>query len=524
MRFRWGVAALAAGAAFSLGMTQASARTSDAPPPLTPAQLIALRHVASWDVDFHTTYTGQGDGSATTGPYFQNGRNVTVDAVRSYSFSRSSEAHFTVTTNGSDCNLLDHIGCPVDLTHQASVSFDVEASTQGNFAFSDGCAQDDGTVGPAHIHESDVTSASGSAADSEIDPALLAGAFYVDYRTNPPSVFGSLAYGATVHNAERIENDNCFAPPSTWPGPSVNDVSVTAEMLDEVTIGEMKFAFVDGAFETSGTSTTTLDGCVQTGRCGGGAYTSSTETRTFTWNIREHLDNEPRIDSATFQQPDIPTGVMHAVPPTGTYDGNPVQLSLHLANPRPTAQDVQVVVTDTDTGLPAALTGTQTTTIAAGGTADLTLGWNTNGKAWKADHTPQPAHGFTVKLLSADSAHTWDTVNRDLIVLPKPVVLVHGWNSSAATWATLQSYLSTHYPYWRNFAVDTMNTGNLLSPLTPSNTVAQNAQALDAYVRSVRSQTEAQHVDLLVHSMGGLISRQYIQDDMPSDASDGLPV
>ena len=39
----------------------------------------------------------------------------------------------------------------------------------------------------------------------------------------------------------------------------------------------------------------------------------------------------------------------------------------------------------------------------------------------------------------------------------------------------------------------------------------------------MRNKTDAQHVDLVVHSMGGLISRQYIQDDIPV-AADGKPV
>jgi triacylglycerol esterase/lipase EstA (alpha/beta hydrolase family) len=40
----------------------------------------------------------------------------------------------------------------------------------------------------------------------------------------------------------------------------------------------------------------------------------------------------------------------------------------------------------------------------------------------------------------------------------------------------------------------------------------------------VRDQTGAWHVDLVARSMGGLISRQYIDSLMPADPPDGRPV
>jgi pimeloyl-ACP methyl ester carboxylesterase len=242
-----------------------------------------------------------------------------------------------------------------------------------------------------------------------------------------------------------------------------------------------------------------------------------------TWSVREHQAT-PLIDDVVAQQADIPTGAMRTVPETGTFDGNRVRLAITLANPTLTSQDLSVHVVDADSGLPVNLTGFPAANVPAGGTAPVTLTWDTTGQAWNADLTPRTDHHFTITLKNAAGDVTWDTADKTIKVLPKPIVLVHGWNSSAATWATLQSYMTDHYPNWHTYAVNTMNTGNLLDPLAPSNTIVQNAQAEDAFVRAVRSETEAQHVDLVVHSMGGLISRRYIQDYMPNDAIDGKPV
>jgi hypothetical protein len=55
-----------------------------------------------------------------------------------------------------------------------------------------------------------------------------------------------------------------------------------------------------------------------------------------------------------------------------------------------------------------------------------------------------------------------------------------------------------------------MHTGSLLNPTARTNTIALNAAALAEYIANVKAMTEAEQVDLVVHSMGGLISRYYI--------------
>jgi hypothetical protein len=55
-----------------------------------------------------------------------------------------------------------------------------------------------------------------------------------------------------------------------------------------------------------------------------------------------------------------------------------------------------------------------------------------------------------------------------------------------------------------------MNTGNATTPLTRTNTIADNAAILGEYIRNVQQVTGAEQVDVLVHSMGGVITRYYL--------------
>ncbi len=55
-----------------------------------------------------------------------------------------------------------------------------------------------------------------------------------------------------------------------------------------------------------------------------------------------------------------------------------------------------------------------------------------------------------------------------------------------------------------------MNTGDHPENYKPTNTIFQNTQELGKQIKFVREQKNAWHVDVVAHSMGGLISRQYI--------------
>jgi pimeloyl-ACP methyl ester carboxylesterase len=102
-------------------------------------------------------------------------------------------------------------------------------------------------------------------------------------------------------------------------------------------------------------------------------------------------------------------------------------------------------------------------------------------------------------------------------IRPRPVVLVHGFLSSARTW---QAYTGsggflaaaglTGYAVGDGQAEGTMNTGDAARPRSPTATLPENAAALGRYIAGVKSATGAQMVDVVAHSMGGLIARYYI--------------
>ena len=104
-----------------------------------------------------------------------------------------------------------------------------------------------------------------------------------------------------------------------------------------------------------------------------------------------------------------------------------------------------------------------------------------------------------------------------ITVLPRPVVLVHGFVSN---WQAWNSYLQPNgfldLLGLKGFAVGdgqvpgAMNTGVITNPVGHTNTIAQNAEILGQYISNVKKQTGAEMVDLVVHSMGGMISRYYV--------------
>lgn len=144
------------------------------------------------------------------------------------------------------------------------------------------------------------------------------------------------------------------------------------------------------------------------------------------------------------------------------------------------------------------------------------LGWH-----WGSDGTPQESR--EVVALSKENPLTRSA---QIQVAPRPVVMVHGFSSSWEAWSNYvgeAGYLaSAGIP---GFAVGdgqtqgTMNTGRLDQPAGRTYTIAENAAILREYILGVLEITGAQKVDLLAHSMGGLISRYYIARVMEDEVA-----
>lgn len=121
------------------------------------------------------------------------------------------------------------------------------------------------------------------------------------------------------------------------------------------------------------------------------------------------------------------------------------------------------------------------------------------------------------------SSPGWIIVDRPLQIASRPVVLVHGLNDTAAGWdayTNANGFLASNG--LKGFAVDTLNTGGGLKSKIGwvTNTIDKNAQLLGDYIAKIKKATHASEVDLVTHSMGGLIARRYIAHYMNSREPD----
>ena len=215
------------------------------------------------------------------------------------------------------------------------------------------------------------------------------------------------------------------------------------------------------------------------------------------------------VTGIQFEQPDLPGRSLVNVGSDGTFDGNRVRVTATIHNATDKAITAPVRFRD--------LTVDRDLTPAAGGEkpADeisfpaksdtkVVLDWDTEGFAWYLPHKAEP---HKIGVLTP-----YGGARRDLSVRPKPVLLVHGFNADASTWNGYPDFFTNVRKDWMARAVTGMNTNPWYG-----NTLAGNARVLGHSIEQLRDEYNAEHVDLVVHSMGGLISRQYLDADAPSD-------
>ncbi|ARE33472.1 lipase [Rhodococcus qingshengii] len=133
----------------------------------------------------------------------------------------------------------------------------------------------------------------------------------------------------------------------------------------------------------------------------------------------------------------------------------------------------------------------------------------TSGAASAGPREPSP--GFSAMGASPEGANDWNcTPTADH---PRPVVLVHGTGVSMVdTWGTLAPQLSD-----LGYCVFALNYGGAQEILNPAavhwgiTDIGRSAKELATFVESVRSHTGAQQVDIVGHSQGGVVARQYLK-------------
>jgi len=204
---------------------------------------------------------------------------------------------------------------------------------------------------------------------------------------------------------------------------------------------------------------------------------------------------------------------------TSIVDGNRVQLRLESG---------MTVTNDTRISfiLPGLIKPIGECTIRAGVDSCETSPFHALGWYWNSDGSASPQRTIEA---SVDGTRpfvhrTASLVSLSVSVAPRPVVMVHGFNADYKTWIAYlgpQGYLAELG--LQGFAVGdgqvpgVMETGSLSDPLKRTHSIAQNAVILGQYIDNVQQATGAEKVDLLVHSMGGMISRYYIDRVMTRD-------
>ena len=221
---------------------------------------------------------------------------------------------------------------------------------------------------------------------------------------------------------------------------------------------------------------------------------------------------------------------------TGTIDGNLVKIKAKILNASGETKFADVKFKETykgdkwDGSRPDGLleNGEVSVRLDAGEEKEVEMVWDSSGYAWFDDGRPRMLQRIKAEL--EENGKKLDEQTKNLKVAPKPVVLVHGLWSNWQAWETWQNILTTSHSYdWKAFPVGenpskgVMNTGGSFLSTEPTNGIFENSQQLGKYIRYAQEDRNAWHVDIVAHSMGGLISRHYIHQFMPPNYQDGRP-
>jgi pimeloyl-ACP methyl ester carboxylesterase len=192
-------------------------------------------------------------------------------------------------------------------------------------------------------------------------------------------------------------------------------------------------------------------------------------------------------------------------PLTQIVDGNRVQLRVVLNETVNTQTPVDFLTDDKNIG--SCLVAANETTCTTG--LIETLGWY-----WAEGGVPAPS-----RKIQAMAGNEAGEITVD--VLPRPVVLVHGLISTAEKFNTYLGYLESiglkGYAVGDGQFEGVLHMGDTSNPAAPTLTIAENAAQLNIYIEGLKGRTGAEQVDLLAHSMGGLVSRYYIHELMADD-------
>ena len=208
-----------------------------------------------------------------------------------------------------------------------------------------------------------------------------------------------------------------------------------------------------------------------------------------------------------FQQSNTLSILNRAGQPTAQItDGDTLKLQITLSQSVTQQENITFTLGDQSTPVTACV-------IPSGNTTCTTEAFSALGWHWSANGVAQNTRVVQASKTNGDLIAS----SNQITVAPRPVVMVHGFISYWETWKPYLSETGFLAPLGiSGFAVGDgqvpgkLNTGDMLKPTERTNTIGQNAEILGQYIAGVKQKTGAEMVDLVVHSMGGMISRYYI--------------
>lgn len=270
-----------------------------------------------------------------------------------------------------------------------------------------------------------------------------------------------------------------------------------------------------------------------------GSYTRVWQNvvETITWNL-ERCGAPLRLTDLKFEDMKFPNwnDWQEISEQRGTVDGNLVKMRAKILNESDEARYAEVVFKETfkgdkwDGARPDAPINDHIVSVRLdpGEVRDVEAIWDTSGYSWYDDGRPRMVQRIKAELKENDKLV--DDMTKNVKVAPKPVMLVHGLKSNWKMWESWQNILTTSHSYdWKAFPVGEkpekgqLHTGDFAtSGERPPVTVMQNAAALKSYIEYAQTDRNAWHVDVVAHSTGGQIARNYINDLM-EPMPDGKP-
>ncbi len=271
-----------------------------------------------------------------------------------------------------------------------------------------------------------------------------------------------------------------------------------------------------------------------------GSYTLSGNgvSETITWSLKK-CGAPLRITDLQFEDMKFPNwNDWHAISEQkGTIDGNLVKIKAKVLNESGETKYANVRFKETFKGdkwngaMPDAEMKDSEVGVRVDANSEQTveLVWDSSGYSWFDDGRPRLLQRIKAELEENDKKI--DEITKNLKVAPKPLVLVHGLWSSWRAWESWQNILTTSHSYdWKAYPVGEkperglMNTGGSFLSTQKTNSIGQNADELGKYIKYAQEDRNAWHVDIVAHSMGGLISRYHIAQQMvPNTPEDPRP-